>query len=64
MSVRLRGTDAGIHIRWIPKYTTLERFLHWVHTASFIPLALTGFVLFAPFLELSLIHISEPTRPY
>ena len=51
MSVRLRGTDAGIHIRWIPKYTTLERFLHWVHTASFIPLALTGFVLFAPFLE-------------
>jgi formate dehydrogenase subunit gamma len=50
MSVRLRGTDAGIQIRWIPKYTTLERFLHWVHTAMFIPLALTGFVLFAPFL--------------
>jgi formate dehydrogenase subunit gamma len=51
MSVRLRGTDAGIQIRWIPKYTTLERFLHWVHTAMFIPLALTGFVLFAPFLS-------------
>jgi formate dehydrogenase subunit gamma len=51
MSVRLRGSDAGIAIRWIPKYTTLERILHWVHTGSFIPLALTGFVLFAPWLE-------------
>jgi formate dehydrogenase subunit gamma len=51
MSVRLRGTDSAIQIRWIPKYTTLERFLHWVHTAMFIPLALTGFVLFAPFLQ-------------
>ena len=50
MSVRLRGTDAAIAIRWIPKYTTLERVLHWVHTASFIPLALTGFVLFSPWL--------------
>ncbi|MDD3826942.1 MAG: cytochrome b/b6 domain-containing protein [Anaerolineae bacterium] len=50
MSVRLRGSDAAISIRWIPKYTTLERLLHWVHTATFIPLALTGFVLFAPFL--------------
>lgn len=51
MTVRLRGTDTSIQIRWIPKYTTLERFLHWVHTASFIPLALTGFVLFAPWLQ-------------
>jgi formate dehydrogenase subunit gamma len=51
MSVRLRGTDSAIQIRWIPKYTSLERFLHWVHTAMFIPLALTGFVLFAPFLQ-------------
>jgi formate dehydrogenase subunit gamma len=51
MSVRLRGTDAGIQIRWIPKYTTLERLLHWVHTATFLPLALTGFVIFAPFLQ-------------
>jgi formate dehydrogenase subunit gamma len=51
MSVKLRGTDSAIAIRWIPKYTTLERFLHWVHTASFIPLALTGFVLFAPWLN-------------
>jgi formate dehydrogenase subunit gamma len=51
MSVRLRGTDSAISIRWIPKYTTLERFLHWMHTATFIPLALTGFVLFAPWLQ-------------
>jgi formate dehydrogenase subunit gamma len=51
MSVRLRGTDSAISIRWIPKYTSLERVLHWVHTGSFIPLALTGFVLFAPWLE-------------
>jgi formate dehydrogenase subunit gamma len=51
MSVRLKGTDSAVTIRWIPKYTTLERLLHWVHTASFIPLALTGFVLFAPWLQ-------------
>jgi formate dehydrogenase subunit gamma len=51
MSVRLRNTDSTIQIRWIPKYTTLERFLHWVHTASFVPLALTGFALYAPWLQ-------------
>jgi formate dehydrogenase subunit gamma len=51
MSVRLRGTDSSIQIRWIPKYTFVERLLHWVHTATFIPLALTGFVLFAPWLQ-------------
>jgi formate dehydrogenase subunit gamma len=51
MSVRLRGSNSFVQIRWIPKYTTLERFLHWVHTATFIPLALTGFVLFAPWLQ-------------
>jgi formate dehydrogenase subunit gamma len=50
MSVRLRGRDSGISIRWIPKYTTLERVLHWVHTAAFIPLALTGFVIYAGWL--------------
>jgi formate dehydrogenase subunit gamma len=51
MSVRLKGTDSAIAIRWIPKYTTVERLLHWAHTATFIPLALTGFVLFAPWLQ-------------
>jgi formate dehydrogenase subunit gamma len=51
MSARLKGTESSIHIRWIPKYTFVERLLHWVHTATFIPLALTGFVLFAPWLQ-------------
>jgi formate dehydrogenase subunit gamma len=51
MSVRLRGSDSAISIRWIPKYTALERLLHWVHTLSFLPLALTGFVIFAPWLS-------------
>jgi len=51
MSVRLKDTDSVIHIRWIPRYTGLERFMHWVHTASFIPLALTGLILFSPLLQ-------------
>jgi formate dehydrogenase subunit gamma len=51
MSVRLKGTDETVRIRWIPKYTALERTLHWVHTACFLPLALTGYVLFAPWLS-------------
>jgi len=51
MSVRIRGTSNVLAIRWIPKYTTLERTLHWVHTATFIPLALTGFILFASWLQ-------------
>ncbi len=51
MSVRIRGTGNVLSIRWIPKYTTLERFLHWTHTATFIPLALTGFILFASWLQ-------------
>ncbi len=51
MSVRLKDTDSVVHIRWIPRYTNLERLLHWVHTASFIPLALSGFILFSPTLQ-------------
>jgi len=47
MSFRLKDTDSVIHIRWIPRYTTLERVMHWVHTAAYIPLAITGFMLFA-----------------
>jgi formate dehydrogenase subunit gamma len=53
MSVRLKGTDTVVHIRWIPRYTGLERLLHWVHTASFLPLALTGFIMFSPILHCS-----------
>jgi formate dehydrogenase subunit gamma len=51
MSVRLRGTEGTIHIRWIPKYTFLERLGHWVHAVSYIPLAFTGFLIFAPLLK-------------
>jgi formate dehydrogenase subunit gamma len=51
MTIRLRGTESAIQIQWIPKYTVTERLLHWMHTASFIPLALTGFALYAPWLE-------------
>ena len=51
MSFQLKGSDATINIRWIPKYTCLERVLHWVHTAMFLPLALTGYILFAPWLQ-------------
>lgn len=40
-----------VQIRWIPKYTFVERLLHWVHTASFLPLGLTGLVLFLPTLQ-------------
>jgi cytochrome b subunit of formate dehydrogenase len=38
-------------IRWIPKYTFVERFLHWVHTVSFIPLVGTGLVLYLSSLQ-------------
>jgi len=48
MSVQVKGTKSVIQIRWIPKYTFVERLLHWVHTASFVPLSLTGMVLFFP----------------
>ena len=51
MSFRLKGSDSMVSIRWIPKYTGLERTLHWVHTACYLPLALTGYVLFAPWLQ-------------
>lgn len=51
MSVQLKGTDSVVQIRWIPKYTFVERLLHWTHTASFVPLALTGLVLYLPFLS-------------
>ena len=51
MSVQIKGTRDVIQIRWIPKYTFVERLLHWVHTASFVPLALTGMVLFFPALQ-------------
>ena len=50
MSVSVKGTEAVFHIRWIPKYTFMERVLHWAHTATYIPLAVTGFMLYNPWL--------------
>ena len=38
-------------IRWIPKYTFVERLLHWVHTVSFVPLVVTGLVLYLDVLQ-------------
>jgi formate dehydrogenase subunit gamma len=51
MSFRLKDSDVTVNIRWIPKYTGIERTLHWVHTLCFLPLALTGYVMFAPWLQ-------------
>jgi formate dehydrogenase subunit gamma len=34
--------------RWMKRYTTAERWLHWTHTATFFMLAATGLVLFVP----------------
>jgi formate dehydrogenase subunit gamma len=43
--------EAGaVRIRWIPKYTAMERVFHWGHTVTFLLLAITGMVLFFPFL--------------
>jgi formate dehydrogenase subunit gamma len=50
MSFRLKGSESTMEIKWIPKYSALERTLHWVHTAFYLPLALTGYILFAPWL--------------
>jgi formate dehydrogenase subunit gamma len=51
MSVQVKGSDSTIQVRWIPKYTATERFLHWMHALSFIPLALTGFAIYATWLQ-------------
>jgi formate dehydrogenase subunit gamma len=52
---RVRGVqemdEAGaVRIRWIPKYSAMERVFHWGHTVTFLALAITGMVLFFPFL--------------
>jgi formate dehydrogenase subunit gamma len=51
MSFRLKHDDRVIHIRWIPKYTFMERLGHWVHASTYIPLAITGFIIFAPWFQ-------------
>ncbi len=45
------GEAGAIRIRWIPKYTAMERFFHWGHTVTFLALAATGMILFFPFLR-------------
>ena len=50
MKALIRESGDVVTIRWIPKYTLMERVGHWVHTATFIPLVLTGLVLYLPFL--------------
>jgi formate dehydrogenase subunit gamma len=43
--------SGAIRIRWIPKYTAMERVFHWGHTVTFLGLAMTGMILFFPFLR-------------
>lgn len=49
--VREADEVGAIRIRWIPKYSLMERVFHWGHTASFLLLAVTGMILFFPFLR-------------
>jgi formate dehydrogenase subunit gamma len=52
MTVMLKGTERDVvTIRWIPKYTLMERIGHWLHTATFVPLAITGLILYTPLLQ-------------
>jgi formate dehydrogenase subunit gamma len=52
MTVILKGTERDVvTIRWIPKYTLMERLGHWLHTATFVPLAITGLILYTPLLQ-------------
>jgi formate dehydrogenase subunit gamma len=50
---RVEQEDQGgaVRIRWIPKYTAMERVFHWGHTVTFLGLAITGMILFFPFLR-------------
>lgn len=41
----------AVRIRWIPKYTAMERVFHWGHTVTFLGLAMTGMILYFPFLR-------------
>ncbi|HEX2923382.1 MAG TPA: cytochrome b/b6 domain-containing protein [Chloroflexota bacterium] len=41
---------APIHLRWVQRYTSTERWLHWGHAITFFVLVGTGFPLFAGFL--------------
>jgi formate dehydrogenase subunit gamma len=51
MTVQIKGTTEAVTIRWIPKYTLVERTMHWLHMVTFVPLTLTGMILYFPFLQ-------------
>ncbi|MFH1028572.1 MAG: cytochrome b/b6 domain-containing protein [Pseudomonadota bacterium] len=51
MNEQAQATGHVFQIRWILKYTFVERLLHWAHTISFIPLVVTGLVLYLDFLQ-------------
>lgn len=46
-----QGEGGVIRVRWIPKYTAMERVFHWGHTVTFLALAMTGMILFFPLLR-------------
>jgi formate dehydrogenase subunit gamma len=46
MNGQMQEAGHVFQIRWIPKYTFVERLLHWINTAIFIPLVVTGLVLY------------------
>lgn len=47
-----KADESGVvRIRWIPKYTAMERFFHWGHTVTFLALTVTGMIMFFPFLR-------------
>lgn len=45
------GDGGVIRVRWIPKYSAMERVFHWGHTVTFLALAMTGMILFFPLLR-------------
>lgn len=52
MSKVQQADEVGVvRIKWIPKYSAMERVFHWGHTVTYVALALTGMILFFPFLQ-------------
>ena len=48
MSVQLKESDSAKNNHWVPRYTEMERSLHWVLAFAFFPLVFTGMVLLLP----------------
>jgi formate dehydrogenase subunit gamma len=51
MNEQAQTTGHVFQVRWIPKYTFVERLLHWLNIVSFVPLVATGLVLYLDFLK-------------